>query len=350
MTRADNAASKLSSSSPSSGDREVLHVDVDIGAQAFAGEANHLRALVDPDDDGAARQELLRVQAGAAPGIEHPLAPNIPEQIQDRGTVVERVVGAAGRMPLVVLSERVVQGRINRWLHDEHYAGGRVDRRPRIVYPLEVVLEHHLRGAVRTAAGRAIQTHRGLVVLIRQDPHGRAAPFPAEPLQLLDEGASHAPPARVLHDADLVQEELGPLVGVEDLDRRDEPRRSIVDVPEQQVVPLIEQEPTRLVGEDVVVERRLEPSDLVFVARRRPSDPDSCHRLPSCERNEVFDPGAFAQRQSLLHVRDDGAVVEDERRRDAVEDRPAREQRPGRHHLGLPATRCPRRGLHDAGA
>ena len=85
-------------------------MELDIRAKAFAGEANHLRALVDPDDVGAARQELLRVQAGAASRIEHPLAPNVPEQIQDRGTVVQRVVGAAGRMLLVVLSERVVRG------------------------------------------------------------------------------------------------------------------------------------------------------------------------------------------------------------------------------------------------
>ena len=65
-------------------------------------------------------------------------------------------------------------------------------------------------------------------------------------LQFLDQGAGYASAAGFLHDGDLVQEKFAPLVRVEDLDRRREPRRSILNVTKHQVMPSIVQEPPHL--------------------------------------------------------------------------------------------------------
>ena len=80
-----------------------------------------------------------------------------------------------------------------------------------------------------------------------------------------------------LDHADLVQEELRLLVRMEDLDRGDEARRSIVDVAEQQHVAVIGEEPRGLLRDDGVVESLLEPNDLAVVARPRTHDPNVAH-------------------------------------------------------------------------
>lgn len=77
---------------------------------------------------------------------------------------------------------------------------------------------------------------------IGKHPHAHASAFVTDPLQLLDERASHAAPAKSLHDGDLVQKEFGPLVGVEYLDGGHEPGRSIMNVAEQQMMPFIDEE------------------------------------------------------------------------------------------------------------
>lgn len=97
-------------------------------------------------------------------------------------------------------------------------------------------------------------------------PHAHAPASVTYPLQLVDERASHAEASGFFHDGNFVEEEFAALVWMEDLDRGKEPFRKIVDVAEQQVMPLIFEEPPRLIGDHPVVERRLEQRDLAFVA------------------------------------------------------------------------------------
>jgi hypothetical protein len=118
---------------------------------------------------------------------------------------------------------------------------------------------------VPPSPGTPVQAHRGRIMLIGKHPHAHASTLVTDPLQLLDERASHTAPAKSLHDGDLVQEEFGPLIGVEYLDGGHEPGWSIMNVAEQQMMPFIVEESASLVGEHNVVERILEPSDLGFI-------------------------------------------------------------------------------------
>jgi hypothetical protein len=89
------------------------------------------------------------------------------------------------------------------------------------------------------------------------------------------------------------QKEFAPLVRVEDFDRRREPCRSIVNVTEHQVMPIVVQEPSRLLGNHLVVERLLEPSDLSLVCLARPLNPNFKVRC---------DPGRVANRSYELRM------------------------------------------------
>ena len=131
----------------------------------------------------------------------------------------------------------------------------------------EVVFEHHLPVAVPGSSGARVQAHRGRVLLVGQHPDGGAPPLPTEAFELLDQGARDTFGGGLARSRRSRSEEFGSLVRMEDLDRGDEARRSIVDVAEQQHVAVVGEEPRGLLRDDGVVERLLEPSDL---ARRRP--------------------------------------------------------------------------------
>ena len=83
----------------------------------------------------------------------------------------------------------------------------------------ETVSEHHLEGSVPYTAGARVETHRRAVPFIGEDPYLIAPAFATEPLEFLYERASDAVASRLLCHADLVEEELCRLVGMEYLDR-----------------------------------------------------------------------------------------------------------------------------------
>ena len=326
---------------------------LDARAQAFAGQANHLRALVDPDDVGAAAQELLCVQAGAAPRHraracpEHPRADPGPRD--GRTARWRRCRPHAARSPQRTRRTRggstggstmsIMQEAASTAGSDRSFPRGRTRTSPDRV-------------AVPSPTGRAVQVHRGFVRLVGEDPDNCSQPS-SRPSCFSSSIRAHGRRPCVGNPRSWqisFKKSSARLSGwkISTADRNPAGR------PSREASSRWWRSSARnrrgLVGAHVVVERCPEPGHFGLVGRTGPVVPGPLHRLPSCERNGVLDRGGFAQLQPLLHVRDDGAVVKDERCRDAVEDRSTREQRPGREDLCLPATRCPRRRLHDAGA
>ena len=84
----------------------VLRGDHDLGT-FVRGPLDHPFARVEADHLGAPGHELFGVDARPAAGVEHPLAPNVPEQRERRGTLIVGVVrlgGDAGRVGVRQLS------------------------------------------------------------------------------------------------------------------------------------------------------------------------------------------------------------------------------------------------------
>ena len=72
--------------------RQVVHPHVRRAAQAGAGVAHHLRALVDGRRAGAADDQLLRIPARRAPRVQHARAADVRQHRHHRGAFVQRVV------------------------------------------------------------------------------------------------------------------------------------------------------------------------------------------------------------------------------------------------------------------
>jgi hypothetical protein len=91
-------------------ERRSQVVDVQLCAVAHTRprEVDHPCAAVEADHSRAAFQQLLGVEAGAAARVEHRQAGHVPQQLQHRRAVVERVVGAGGCVALVLRSPLLV--------------------------------------------------------------------------------------------------------------------------------------------------------------------------------------------------------------------------------------------------
>src|SRR6185295_12591890 len=102
--------------------------------------------------------------------------------------------------------------------------------------------------------------------LVGEDPGFLASAFAADAFELLDEGTRDTMASRLVHDADLVEEELRPLVRMEHLDRREKASRPVVEVAEEENVSFVSEEPPSLRVQHLVVEGGFETRDLALVA------------------------------------------------------------------------------------
>src|SRR5262245_34913691 len=98
---------------------QVVYAHVEPVGASTAGEAHHLGALVEPDDLGPAIEELRRVEPGSATGVEDPESLYVPEESENRGAVIERVVGAVLGVHRVLIGECIEQRRLVRGAHAE---------------------------------------------------------------------------------------------------------------------------------------------------------------------------------------------------------------------------------------
>jgi hypothetical protein len=83
------------------------------------------------------------------------------------------------------------------------------------------------------------------VVVVGEDEHAVAAALACERGERLDERAAVAPPPRRLVDRELVEEHLGALVGMGELDSGDEADGPLAVVGDEQVMTRLGQEPRR---------------------------------------------------------------------------------------------------------
>jgi len=112
----------------------------------------------------------------------------------------------------------------------------------------------------------------GAVVVVGEDPHAVAATLGRDVAQPGDERPSEAGVAIGPVDGQLVEEHLGALVGMRHLDAAHEPGGTAVDVGDEQVVPLVRQEPAGRFGVGGPVEQVGGLGDELLVARPQPPD------------------------------------------------------------------------------
>jgi len=72
---------------------EVRTGDLRPAPEPLPSQIDHPPAGIEADHLGAPDHELFGVDTRSATGVEHPLAPDVPEQGQRRGTLVVGVVG-----------------------------------------------------------------------------------------------------------------------------------------------------------------------------------------------------------------------------------------------------------------
>src|SRR4051794_12467824 len=101
--------------------------------------------------------------------------------------------------------------------------------------PPELPLQQHRPRRLPPTRPRVCRVRRG-VVRVGEHPHVVAPRLPGCRRQGLHQRAAHAAPARRLVDAELVEEHLGPLVGVGQLDAGDEPDGCAGVVGDEQVI------------------------------------------------------------------------------------------------------------------
>lgn len=87
---------------------ERVHPQFSTAADTSTSELDHRRRGITAEHFGSLCEKLLHVEAGTAGGVEHPLAPDISDELEGCRTVVERVVGRHGGVVLVLGRERVV--------------------------------------------------------------------------------------------------------------------------------------------------------------------------------------------------------------------------------------------------
>jgi hypothetical protein len=86
---------------------QVVHANVEPIPDPPTGETNHLRALIEADDLGSARDQLLGVEPWAASGVQDPLILHITEERENGRAIVERVVGTGGGVEFILLRESI---------------------------------------------------------------------------------------------------------------------------------------------------------------------------------------------------------------------------------------------------
>ena len=108
---------------PVEGRSEVVHANVEAIPDSPTCETNHLRALIEADDLGPACDELLGVEAWAAPGVQDPLSLHVTEELEN-GRAMGVVGTVVGAVELVLLRE-VIEERIALSVHARRLSRGR---------------------------------------------------------------------------------------------------------------------------------------------------------------------------------------------------------------------------------